>query len=466
MALKAQENASPRGTGSTNAASHATGDPDPGDTLESWKQIAAYLGRDERTAMRWEKEQGMPVRRTPGKRGRVYASRMEISAWLGGSAEPLKTEVEPRQRRPIRIQPKYLFGIAGLGLILAVVSAGLVYFRSGRAPVPARVSFSLDSVEALDANGRVLWTHHYSGRLDPGDVDRNELADLKGLTRIADLLGTGEREVLVVAPLRSGPNPQDFPRAELDCFSSKGQLLWSYVPRETFKFGDRDLNGPWNMYDVMVSGKPAHAIYLACNHIQWGNSFVVQIDPRTGYGIVRFVNTGTTHSLNELHTSRAKYLLVGGFNNEFDSGSIAAIDEQRAFAASPQTTGTRHKCVSCPLGAPDYYFVFPRSELSRLRRVYENPVVYFDMNGGQFEVSEREVGRLNVKVFYLFRAEPFLSPISCRFDSGYDMLHRELERSGELHHSIAECPERLHPARVRRWTPSQGWQELQINSVQ
>src|SRR5687767_9779014 len=35
----------------------------PEDRLESWKEIAAYLKRDVSTVQRWEKREGMPVRR-------------------------------------------------------------------------------------------------------------------------------------------------------------------------------------------------------------------------------------------------------------------------------------------------------------------------------------------------------------------------------------------------------------------
>jgi len=53
--------------------------------LDSWKEIAAFFGRDERTANRWEKELGLPIHRLPGTKGRVYAYTEELSAW---SAEP------------------------------------------------------------------------------------------------------------------------------------------------------------------------------------------------------------------------------------------------------------------------------------------------------------------------------------------------------------------------------------------
>ncbi len=50
--------------------------------LQSWKEIAAYLERDERTARRWEKTAGLPVRRHHGgPRSTVYAYPSEFEAW-------------------------------------------------------------------------------------------------------------------------------------------------------------------------------------------------------------------------------------------------------------------------------------------------------------------------------------------------------------------------------------------------
>jgi Tol biopolymer transport system component len=57
--------------------------PQQNERLESWKEISSFVGRDERTARRWEKELGMPVHRAPGAaQGRVYALRAELEAWL------------------------------------------------------------------------------------------------------------------------------------------------------------------------------------------------------------------------------------------------------------------------------------------------------------------------------------------------------------------------------------------------
>lgn len=54
----------------------------PQKTLESWKQIAAYLDRSERTVRRWEATEGLPVhRREHDKQDTVFAYRHEIEAW-------------------------------------------------------------------------------------------------------------------------------------------------------------------------------------------------------------------------------------------------------------------------------------------------------------------------------------------------------------------------------------------------
>ncbi len=51
--------------------------------LNSWKEIASYLGCSVRTAQRWELELAMPVRHPRGgKRGPVLALAAEINAWL------------------------------------------------------------------------------------------------------------------------------------------------------------------------------------------------------------------------------------------------------------------------------------------------------------------------------------------------------------------------------------------------
>jgi len=66
-----------------------------GRRLESWKEIAGYLGRDVTTVRRWEKREGMPVHRhVHDKGGSVYAFSSELDAWLQSRKLRLEEEDE------------------------------------------------------------------------------------------------------------------------------------------------------------------------------------------------------------------------------------------------------------------------------------------------------------------------------------------------------------------------------------
>jgi tetratricopeptide (TPR) repeat protein len=71
-----------------------------GQRLDSWKEIAGFFSRDERTVKRWEKERNLPVHRVPGGgRGSVFAFTEELSAWLRSAQ---LAEVPPAPGAPQR----------------------------------------------------------------------------------------------------------------------------------------------------------------------------------------------------------------------------------------------------------------------------------------------------------------------------------------------------------------------------
>jgi hypothetical protein len=94
--------------------------PSPGETrLDSWKAIAAHLKRDERTVRRWEKSEGLPVRRELHQaRSSVYAYVSEIDAWAR-MRQPRRDET-PRWRRSV---PKLAFAAVLMLSLLLVADA-------------------------------------------------------------------------------------------------------------------------------------------------------------------------------------------------------------------------------------------------------------------------------------------------------------------------------------------------------
>jgi len=59
------------------------GSPLPGKKLDSWGEIASYLGREVRTVQRWERTEDLPVHRHEHKKkSTVYAFTGELDAWI------------------------------------------------------------------------------------------------------------------------------------------------------------------------------------------------------------------------------------------------------------------------------------------------------------------------------------------------------------------------------------------------
>ena len=379
---------------------------------DSWKDIAGYLRRDVRTAIRWEKEKGLPVRRVPGgQRQAVFAYITELDAWLrqeDAAAIPhgLKPNSSGQAYGTTEVVPfpdtaaEPNAGHSGLRyyyLIAAAVACVLVLavfgYRWRAAPVsfPVRVGFTLNAVQAFDGADQLLWDPHLPGSASAEADRRGPSVRLcllflhRRLQREGRPRGAGESSV------RSWPECGEPTRTEVDLFSSRGKLLWSYVPRGRFQFGKHELDGPWVGTALFVSSRGERKqIWVAIGHAVWGSSSVVSLDPGTGQDTLRFVNTGSIHVLNELRTAQGDFLLAGGFNNEPDTGSLAVVNEAKAFAASPQSAGTRHKCVSCTAGDVDYYFEFPRSEINELEQMHEDAVVALSVKDEQIELRKKE----------------------------------------------------------------------------
>jgi Tol biopolymer transport system component len=110
--------------------------------LDSWKEIAAYLKRDESTVRRWEKE-GLPIhRRHHKKRAAIFAYKSEIDAWWHGGRAPLPeepTEVALTRRRKIFV---LLLSAAAAAILIVVLTVKFVSrFREDTSRlVPARIT--------------------------------------------------------------------------------------------------------------------------------------------------------------------------------------------------------------------------------------------------------------------------------------------------------------------------------------
>src|SRR5258708_6546705 len=102
------------------------------DRLDSWKEIAAYLGREGRTVQGWEKLEGLPVHRHQhARQGSVYAFRSELDTWREarrGVPEPSASSIEPESAaRPAKARSLLLAGVVGA---VALLAAAVVWWMN------------------------------------------------------------------------------------------------------------------------------------------------------------------------------------------------------------------------------------------------------------------------------------------------------------------------------------------------
>jgi hypothetical protein len=123
--------------------------------LDGWKAIAAHLGHDRSTVVRWERN-GLPVHRIPGnKSGVVYAFAHELDAWLRKDVTPQDseaTESPGRYRQPyFRRWSRPAFGLALLVVLaVLVVAVGSHPLRSSDTKLPRDPAMARQYLQARD----------------------------------------------------------------------------------------------------------------------------------------------------------------------------------------------------------------------------------------------------------------------------------------------------------------------------
>jgi len=438
--------------------------------LNTWQEIAGYLGVSVREAQYWEKNDGMPVHRMPGKKSRVKAYPAELDTWkLRVLASPGSSAAAPvnnhrlstprtfgtgRSSRVPRLSRRAALGIAGIAGAAAIGVARL--FRRGAAVSRARVVGN--ALCAWDDAGRELWKHPFAKMLRDRTGVSGMLRDPGRQAQVTDLSGDGDRQVLFAAAFQqdAGGAPED----ELYCFSSDGKLLWRYRPDITVTFGDARFSGPWYLGDLAIASGPRRKIiWLALEHWNWHPGAVLALDPE-GHAAVKFVNAGHMYVLERASNGPKNYILAGGVNNEYACAAFAVLDEDAPPSSSPQTPGTRFECLG-PRGQPARYFLLPPSEITAaIGRPY-NVVALIQEVNQHLVVTTREVPGEDTGTG-IYRFSKAIEPLDVAFDDNWAATHRRLQGEGKLDHRLRDCPQLTRPAAVRRWDPITGWTTLAV----
>ncbi len=208
--------------------------------LDSWKEIADYLNRDSRTAMRWEQERGMPVHRVPGgKRQAVFAFKQEIDGWLlrqqpdNGVASASGQEESPNLRQSVGSEsaPAHLSSDPAPGKVAeddTSVRPWSGFKRWRLAVVAIACLLLLTAFSVFLAHPRAAATVHPFSIVQVTNDGRNKLNLRTDGTNLYFNELEVNRHILVSAPVAGGPiRPINttFANVDLEDISKDGRSL-------------------------------------------------------------------------------------------------------------------------------------------------------------------------------------------------------------------------------------------------
>jgi hypothetical protein len=461
-----------------------------GSRLDSWKEIAGYVGRDVRTAIRWERERGLPVHRVPGeKRGGVFVFTGEIDRWLlsvaipadhsgmpegpatpePGATRRLAEQERAAEGRRRSVQSRWLAVLAGALVLLPLLGialrAGIPRKRSGVVPVAA-ISLTGTELIAHSPGREVLWRHDF-GRAVLSREDPAPERMPRTFSGTGDLDGDGLSDLVVSVRFGQETLYASQSRHELFAFSAAGRVLWSRRLEETLTFGAGTFAGPWQTPYGDETG-PQVAVFSvagekrvawAQSHCTWWPSILTVLDA-SGRLLSRWVHSGVIFAVAPMETASGLRLLVGGISNSREAAFLAVLDAAKAEGSGPEEPGSAFECRSCGPGRPLRYFVIQPSEQKLAVGPYNCLTdIRPDERGVEVRTTEHAPGSaVRVEAVARFSAEFKLEHTA--WSSAWATGHRQLERAGKLDHPVERCPERDRPPRIREWTLENGWRDV------
>jgi hypothetical protein len=451
----------------------------PNDKLSNWKDIAAFLQRDVRTAQRWERENGLPIHRVPGAKGHsVYAYPEEINRWferrqITSDPQLLSLEEVPEGSDGDRIgmpipaptqtlaRPswwhRYVPAVLVLSTIILAFALVVWIVRAMHPPQIARLAFTETGLAAWDASPKLLWTYDFGERL--GSNPSTEVFPPIVRTRWSK---NGPEEILVVPPLAI--SEQNLSTDTLYNFSTSGRLLWSHRFDDKVSFAGTVYGPRWLFGALMtLTDGPRPSIWCAVREFPWFPSVVLEMD-KNGHPLAHFVNAGHIIGLFHFRNQAGSFVLASGINNEYGSAILAVLPEDHPSGSSPQTPGSHYSCDDCPEGRPYRYFVFPRSELNRASQYAYDMAwnVLVDDDGIHVMVDELPSTALPMADWESYNFTSAFQPVSVDVSDHYWVDHRQFSAEGKINHSVKDCPERTQPHTIREWDPENGWREFKV----
>lgn len=403
------------------------GQPSRGRKLHSWKEVAAYLGVTVRSAQRWEKTGGLPVRRLGrGRSARVVAFTGELDQWIqaGGAAEAGDVAAAGERRSRLR---RWLLAAFAAGCVATLVVVLLSFEGAGE---PENWSLSADgTLTVRDARGAVLWQKQFPGQhreADPASPPP---------VLVTDIDGDGRREVLLQ---RFQPGLSR-PCSSLLCFEHEGRLRWEFRYDARKTFGGRTFEPefrPQLVVPARLQGRPF--LVTVANHRIWYPAQVALLDASSGRLVEEYWHPGLIRHglLHDLDRDGQEEFLFAGINNPGEGLGHAALGVLKLpFSKAPRRAALSDGRFPPLTGGGEFlYVLFPRPDVNRVAGFWPIP----------YDLSMDHQGRIRLAlplpeagaiVYYL---DDQLAVVECRFSDNFAALHERFYRQGLLDHRLSQ----------------------------
>jgi excisionase family DNA binding protein len=394
------------------------------DQLNSWKELAHYLGCSVRTVQRWEEERGLPVHRLPGRRGAVFAVREEVDRWRLG--QPVLSSPAPEPHATGRWRAIVLTG----ALALATASVGWMAFASRGPTVVTSFALQSNTLTALDAAGQPAWTHRFD--VPTRHADLAWRPEVGPWIQHVDLDGDGSSEVLAMV---------DQDGDTLLAFDEDGSLRWRYRPSVPLDFTGRQSSLPLVFLDYELV--PGYGVWVSVSDPLWWPSAIQQI-AMDGSVTTRFHQPGNIRVLRAFTERNRVLVAIAGVNNEFKSAAVAILDPAVPGSA-PTAPGSEFACRGCAGGAALRYVLLGPSPLNRVvarpYNVATQLLVGHNLVASTYEDEKASVLFTLTRDLEVRAAEPS--------DGYWEAISRHAPLSGD------------HHVDIREWTSS-GWRSSRL----
>lgn len=423
--------------------------------LTSWKEIANFLNVDAKTAQRWERLRGLPIRRIPGGgRGSVYALPSEIEQWLKSAGdEASEAGRDPAPRPAAR---SLLAGLKRWLVPLAIVTISavvlLVAWR-GRGEEIASAAVRGRMLTAFDKMGNSLWAYELSPAaraLEPHNGWSHALRTVRWRQ--------GDKPELVAAFVTDDNTSLS---SHVLCLDASGRKRWQWdATFPLLDFNGRPFERQWILQHILPdSTSPDTVVWAAvANPVRWASG-LFRLDSE-GRADLRFANAGSIQRVLRLPPAAGSKLLIAGVNNAFSRAFVAEIDPNGPVAFSPPSGNDRYHLFDTPAGRPVSYYLLPESEIH-----HAGNLGYFHVDK-LLQLNDRVVVEVIAhptgQSAFLYEFDLNLTPVRARLTASGHGLHQAYEAKGLIGHRISECPEMNGRQVLRKWTQAEGWREVQI----